>query len=78
MSVTGGMNPEVLYADRLVELAHDFILLRDYYFPCGDKRVSFSEIDQPVLKKPTIWTGKYRFHGNGDFQTRFASDLSRN
>ncbi len=72
------MSPQVLYSDRFVEIVADSILLRGYTFPgLKAKRVFFSDIDCIALKKPTLWTGKYRFHGTGDFRTWFASDWNR-
>ena len=71
------MGTKVIYSDSLIELTEDSILLRNYYFPFGAKRVHFSEIDHVVLCKPTLWTGKYRFYGTGDFRTWFALDWSR-
>lgn len=71
------MSTKVIYSDSLIELTEDSILLRDYYYPFGSKRVPFSEIDHVLMEKPTLWTGKYRVYGTGDFRTWFAPDMSR-
>jgi hypothetical protein len=72
------MSARVIYADSLIELTEDSILLRDYYSPFGSKRVGFADIDYVLFLKPTLLTGEYRFYGTGDFRTWFAPDWSRN
>lgn len=71
------MDSGLLYSDDLIELFEDAIVLRNYYFPFGSKRVDFPGIDQVLLVRCTFWTGKYRFYGTGDFQTWFAPDRGR-
>lgn len=71
------MSGKVIYSDRLVELTEDSILLRNYYFPFGSKRVPFLEIEDVFLYKPTLWSGKYRIYGTGDFRTWFPLDGNR-
>ena len=54
------------------------ILFRNYYFPTfSDKTVQFREIENIVLKKPTLKKGKYRFWGTGDFIHWFPLDNQR-
>lgn len=72
------MSETVLYSDGLIELTQDTLVLHGYYFPFGSKRVGLASIEKVVLEKPTLWTGKYRFHGTGDFTTWFAADWGRN
>ena len=71
------MNSEVVYLDKLVEITDNSILFRWYYFPFGSKRVILSDIDHIVEKKPTLWSGKWRIHGTGDFKTWFPCDWKR-
>jgi hypothetical protein len=71
------MSTDVIYSDHLIELSHDSILLRDFFYPFRSKRVVFSEIAHVLLEKPTLWTGKYRIYGTGDFRTWFGPDMSR-
>jgi hypothetical protein len=39
--------------------------------------VPFGEIEKIVVKKPSIWNGRFRFHGTGDFKTWFPKDFKR-
>ncbi len=71
------MSTEAIYSDHLIELSHDSILLRDFFYPFGSKRVVFSKIDHVLVMRPTLWTGKYRIYGTGDFRTWFGPDMSR-
>jgi hypothetical protein len=63
-----------VYSDKLVEISDDSILIRDYYYPFGDKRVRFENVDSIVVKKPTLMSGRYRYYGTGDFRTWFPPD----
>jgi len=69
------MNNELLYSDKLIEISDHSILVRDYYYPFGNKRVNFENVDSIVVKKPTLLSGKYRFYGTGDFRTWFPPDI---
>ncbi len=71
------MTTDVIYSDHLIELSHDSILLRDFFYPFGSKRVAFLKIDHVLALKPTLWTGKYRLYGTGNFRTWFGPDMSR-
>ncbi len=68
------MNKNILYTDKLVEIDDDSILVRNYYYPFGNKRVNFDNVDNIVVLKPTLWSGKYRFYGSGDFRAWFPPD----
>ncbi len=68
------MTAELLYRDRLIEISDDSILFLNYYYPFGNKRVSFSHIDTVSVQKPSILSGKYRYYGTGDFRTWFPPD----
>ena len=68
------MKNNILYSDKLVEIDDDSILVRNYYYPFGNKRVKFDNIDNIVVEKPTLMSGKYRYYGSGDFHTWFPPD----
>ena len=51
------------YSDALVEIGDDAIRLKSYYFPFGSKRVSFAEIAEVVVEKPTLINGRWRIWG---------------
>jgi len=53
-------NQTILYSDSLVEITEDSILFRDYYYPRGSKRVNFSDIENMLVKKPTLMNGRWR------------------
>lgn len=71
------MTKDTLYSDSLIEIKHGSILFRRYTFFERDKLVLFSDIEKIVVKKATIWNGKFRFHGTGDFKTWFPKDFQR-
>lgn len=68
------MKNKILYSDKLVEIAEDSILVKDYYYPFGDKRVHFDNIESIIVQKATFLSGKYRYYGSGDFRTWFPPD----
>jgi hypothetical protein len=73
------MKSDIIYQDKLVDISNDSILLKNYYFPSlKPKEISFNSIDKVKVKKPSIWTGKWRFHGTGDIRTWFPLDNARN
>jgi hypothetical protein len=65
------------YLDSLVTITEDGILFRGYGLLGGDRVVSFSDIEEIVIKRPTFWNGKWRWHGTGDFKTWFPQDYDR-
>ena len=69
------MPSTLLYSDTLIEMTEESILFRNYFFPFGDKRVSFKDIDTVMAVKPTLRSGKYRYYGTGDFHTWFPPDV---
>lgn len=72
------MKIEPIYSDSLVILTEDALILKHYYYPArAPKRVAFADIQRIVVKKPTIWNGKWRLHGTGTFTTWFAEDQQR-
>jgi hypothetical protein len=71
------MTENVIYSDSLVKITGSSILFRRYGFFEGDRLVEFSEIEKIMVKKPSIWNGRFRFHGTGDFKTWFPKDFQR-
>jgi hypothetical protein len=71
------MTEDIIYSDSLVKITGNSILFRRYGFFEGDRLVQFSEIEKIVIKKPSIWNGRFRFHGTGDFKTWFPKDFQR-
>jgi len=68
---------EVLYDDDLVELDHESITLRRYYFPLAmSKRISYTDI-LDVQRAMGAWTGKSRLWGSGDLRHWAPLDLRR-
>ncbi len=67
----------VLYSDKLIEITEDTILFHGYYFPCGSKRISLGDVEKVDAMKPTLFTGKWRLSGTGDFVTWFPADYGR-
>ena len=71
------MAGKIIYSDSLVEIKNNSILFRRYGFFERDRMVLFSEIEKFVVKNPSLWNGKFRFHGTGDFKTWFPKDFQR-
>lgn len=51
------------YRDTYLTLDDDGITIRAYYFPFGDKRILYSDIDRVEHHKMTFFTGKTRIWG---------------
>ncbi len=72
------MQEKNLYEDSLIIITDDSITLKNYYFPSlKEKKIPFEAIERIETRKPTIWTGKWRIHGTGNFKTWFPLDSSR-
>jgi hypothetical protein len=72
------MENEILYKDSLVLISANSILLKDYYYPSlKPKEIAFSDVESIKVKQPSLWTGKWRIHGTGDFRTWFPLDSVR-
>jgi hypothetical protein len=72
------MSVEPIYSDKLVSITDDQIIFKDYYYPSGkEKIVRFDNIENIVVKKPTIWNGRWRLHGTGNFKTWYPMDSDR-
>ncbi|WP_187170477.1 hypothetical protein [Salidesulfovibrio onnuriiensis] len=69
---------DFLYSDGLVTIDETGITFHGYSFPLGrDKRVELSEIGKVAVRRPTLWSGRWRIHGTGDFRTWFPGDSGR-
>jgi len=53
----------VEYSDDYLTCDADGITIRLYYFPWGDKRLLYSEIDHAVDYRMTVLRGKWRIWG---------------
>jgi hypothetical protein len=72
------MTTEAIYTDKLVTITNDDIIFQHYYFPTGKKKVvKIDDIKCILVEKPTLWNGKWRLHGTGNFKTWFPKDYSR-
>jgi hypothetical protein len=69
---------EVLYEDDLIELDHEGITLRRYYFPLAmSKRISYTDILDVQQRAMGALTGKGRLWGSGDLRHWAPLDLHR-
>lgn len=66
-----------LYSDALLDLYHDRLYFRRYYFPGGNRTFPLKEIRQLFVYRPGWLTGSYRFWGSGDFRTWSPCDYGR-
>ncbi len=72
------VNVSTAYSDKLVTISDTAISFSNYYFPIGGRKVvRFGEIEGIRVEKPTMWTGKWRLQGTGDFRTWFPMDGKR-
>jgi hypothetical protein len=71
------MVDSAIYSDSLVSINHSSILFRRYSLFEKDRLVLLSDIEKIVVKEPSLWNGKFRFHGTGDFKTWFPKDFQR-
>jgi len=65
-----------VYKDKLIELGDAAVTFRRYYFPFGDRRVPFDEIER-VQVEPAATGDNWRLWGTSDFQTWFPLDTKR-
>jgi hypothetical protein len=57
-----------LYQDGRIELTDDAVVVRGYYFPWGTKRIPYASIRALERVDLTVWRGKGRIWGSGDFR----------
>jgi hypothetical protein len=74
---TASPDPGVLYSDSLLEISDEAILLRHYYFPWGDRRVPFEQVESIEVFPLTFLSGRWRISGSGDFRTWWPADWNR-
>ncbi len=68
----------MLYADSLISITDNEITFEHYYFPTGKKKVvPFADIERITVERPTIWNGKWRLQGTGNFKTWYPKDNRR-
>jgi len=68
----------MIYKDNLVSISEDEITFEHYYFPTGKKKiVRLADIECVAVERPTIWNGKWRIHGTGNFKTWYPKDNRR-
>lgn len=73
------MKNPIIYQDGFIEISKDSLILKKYYYPSlKAKEIKLSNIEKIEVKEPSIWTGKWRFHGTGNFKTWFPLDVERN
>jgi hypothetical protein len=67
-----------VYSDSLVELTAATLTLKNYYFPTrGAKVIKLTDIQEVVEKENTLFNGKGRIWGTGNFRIWFACDFHR-
>lgn len=70
---------KTIYRDSLITLTDEALALEHYYFPFGGRKVvSLGQIEEIRVEPATIWNGRWRIHGTGNFKTWFPRDLKRN
>jgi hypothetical protein len=64
---------------KLIKIIDSSITLYNYYFPLSKKlTIPFSDKEKIVTKTPTLFTGKFRYWGSGNFITWFPRNFKRN
>ncbi len=72
------MKKDTLYQDKLIILYDDSLILLKYYFPSlSPKTIFFKDVKNIEVLKPTLFTGKYRIQGTGNFRTWYPFDALR-
>ncbi|MEI8166384.1 MAG: hypothetical protein WCG26_08395 [Chloroflexales bacterium] len=68
----------ILYADALVSLTDDKLVVQHYYFPAGTaKHIPLSAIQTVHVFPPTLWNGQWRLWGTSGIGIWFACDWAR-
>ena len=69
------MKKDIQYQDKLILLYDDSLILFKYYFPSlSPKTILFKDIKNIEVHKPTLFSGKYRLQGTGNFRTWYPFD----
>ncbi len=61
-----------LYSDHVLRMDDRGIVIRHYYWPAGNKRISYREIEGFTRRPLKAWHGQYRVQGI-DFRRRWYS-----
>ncbi|MEN6318915.1 MAG: hypothetical protein ABFD82_09215 [Syntrophaceae bacterium] len=68
----------MIYHDNLISITQQEIIFHHYYFPTEkEKVVRLADIECITVEQPTIWNGKWRLHGTGNFKTWYPRDWKR-
>ncbi len=67
----------VLYEDPRISCDDEGITIQKYYFPLGDKRISYREIRSFDQLRMGALSGRYRIWGAGDPRFWFHLDTKR-
>ena len=71
-------NQKLAYTDSLVDITEDAISFKNYYYPSSNTKVlSFSDVSNVRVAKPTLGNGKWRLWGTGNIVTWFPKDFER-
>jgi hypothetical protein len=66
------------YADRLVSLDRDCLILRRYYFPLASpKKIRLDCVEHIEIAPATLLSGRFRLWGSSDFLLWCPLDLQR-
>jgi hypothetical protein len=71
------VNMRTVYKDKLIEVTDEGVKFRRYYFPVGDRSVSFAQIERVQVGSPSAMDGSWRLWGTSDFRTWFPLDGKR-
>lgn len=66
-----------IYKDKLIEVTDEGVTFHRYYFPFGNRSVSFAQIERIEVGSPSIFDGSWRLWGTSDFRTWFPLDGRR-
>ena len=67
----------IKYKDSLIAINDSSVTFFNYGILGGSRTLNMSDIERIDVLKPDIWTGRYRYHGSGDFRTWFPADYAR-
>jgi hypothetical protein len=65
------------YDDGRIACTDDGLVIRSYYFPAGDKRIPYGDIERVRVLPMDGISGGYRLWGSGDFTHWFNWDPGR-
>jgi len=67
----------ILYQDQYLLCDSDALIIENYYFPVGSKRIPYDKIRQVTLETLDFWNGGGRLWGMGLSPHWFHLDLHR-